>query len=206
MSLPLTESELKHQQAIRKFYDLVWPQRATVLRVARILTGNPAEAEDLAQETLLNAFRAVDRFQKGSNVKAWLTTIMRNARVDRLRAAGASSRDVSLHQIQLDPPDRSQPHEQWQSPQEILNAFSDQQIIDALQKLPEEIRWTLLLVDVQGIDHHDAAAALDVPVGTIKSRAHRGRAMLRETLLPLARQLRLVHTDRRAADPPSQTH
>jgi RNA polymerase sigma-70 factor (ECF subfamily) len=65
-------------------------------------------------------------------------------------------------------------------------------MIRALQRLPEEIRWTLLLVDVEGMDHADAAAVLGVPVGTVKSRAHRGRAMLREALLPMARDLRLI--------------
>ena len=59
-------------------------------------------------------------------------------------------------------------------------------------KLPEEIRQTLLLVEVEGMEHVDAAEILEVPVGTIKSRAHRGRAMLRETLLPMAKELRLV--------------
>ena len=64
--------------------------------------------------------------------------------------------------------------------------------IDALKKLPEDIRWTLLLIDVEGMGQSDAAAILEVPVGTIKSRAHRGRAMLRELLTPLAKELRIV--------------
>ena len=74
----------------------------------------------------------------------------------------------------------------------LLEQFSDAEMIDALSRLPEEIRWTLLLVDVEGMDHKEAAGVLDVPVGTIKSRAHRGRMMLRDKLLPLARQARIV--------------
>ena len=65
-------------------------------------------------------------------------------------------------------------------------------MIDALKSLPEEIRWTLLLVDVEGWDQQDAAGLLDVPVGTIKSRAHRGRLMMRDVLRPVARERRLV--------------
>ena len=80
----------------------------------------------------------------------------------------------------------------WERPDVALAAFSDQQVIDALQRLPEEIRLTLLLVDVEGLDHADAASILDVPEGTIKSRAHRGRGMLREALLPVARDMRLI--------------
>jgi RNA polymerase sigma-70 factor (ECF subfamily) len=89
-------------------------------------------------------------------------------------------------------PDAGDPEAAWSNPESVLNAFSDQQVIDALRALPEEIRLTLLLVDVEGLDQRDAAGILDVPVGTIKSRAHRGRAMLRESLLPLARELRLI--------------
>lgn len=181
------------EQARRRFYDLVWPQAAAVLRAARILSGNDAEADDLAQETLMKAFKAIDRFQEGTNVQAWLTTILRNTRIDRLRAM---SHDLSLDQLDVDVPDESaaDPTDsgEWENPQAVLDGFADQEIIDALQRLPEEIRWTLLLVDVEGMDQRDAAEMLRVPVGTIKSRAHRGRAMLREALLPVARERRMI--------------
>lgn len=165
-----------------------------VLRLAQILTGNAAEADDLAQDTLLKAFAAVDRFD-GKNIRAWLTRILRNARIDRIRSAGQASKALSLDEMELDVEDARREAEQWNNPQEILNAFADQEIIKALQALSEEIRWTLLLVDVEGHDHAEAAAMLDVPVGTIKSRAHRGRAMLRQALLPAAKQMRLEVQD-----------
>lgn len=189
---------LNDRQASHKFYQLVWPYRAAILRLAQILTGHVAEAEDLAQETLIKAFKAVSTLEEGANVKAWLMRILRNARIDRLRAdharnsGGASGTTVSLNDLEVDPPDNRPTNSTWQNPQDLLNAFSDQQMIQALQNLPEEIRWTLLLVDVEGLDHKDAAQLLDVPVGTIKSRTHRGRAMLRDALLPLARDLRVI--------------
>lgn len=191
-------STLNDRQASHKFYQLVWPHRAAILKLAQILTGHVAEAEDLAQETLLKAFKAVSTLEEGANVKAWLMRILRNARIDRLRAdharnpGGASGTTVSLNDLEVDPPDNRPTNSTWQNPQDLLNAFSDQQMIQALQNLPEEIRWTLLLVDVEGLDHKDAAQLLDVPVGTIKSRTHRGRAMLRDALLPLARDLRVI--------------
>jgi RNA polymerase sigma-70 factor (ECF subfamily) len=163
-----------------------------VLRNALILTANHAEAEDLAQEVLLKAFRAIDQYRDGSNMMAWLMAILRNCRIDRLRAAGVRPRDVSLEQLALDPAAPPPGESSWQSPQEALAAFSDQQVIQALGALPEDIRWTLLLVDVQDWPQQDVAQLLGVPVGTIKSRLHRGRAMLREALLPLARQMRLA--------------
>ena len=95
---------------------------------------------------------------------------------------------VSLEGSSIDPASPEPELEGWTNPQELLERFSDQQIIDAMKQLPEEIRWTLLLIDVEGMQHHDAAEVLSVPVGTIKSRVHRGRAMLRRSLLPIAEQ------------------
>jgi RNA polymerase sigma-70 factor, ECF subfamily len=179
--------------ANQRFYDLVWPHLPAVLRLARILTGDANDAEDLAQETMLKAFRSLDQFQIGTDAKKWLTAILRNARIDRLRSTARQTElELSLEQMELDPAaieetnDPAAAFEPGDDPQQILGSFSDQEMIDALQRLPEEIRWTLLLVDVEGLSQEDAAGLLDVPLGTIKSRAHRGRAMLRKTLTPMA--------------------
>jgi RNA polymerase sigma-70 factor, ECF subfamily len=176
-----------------RFYDVVWPERTMVLRLALMLTRNDAEAEDLAQETLMKAFRHLDRFAAGTNIRAWLRKILRNTWTDRLRAAFSSSADISLEQAGVDiAAEASEQPVQWEMPEEIVNAFSDQQIIAALRELPDEIRWTLLLVDIEGLDHREAASVLEVPVGTIKSRAHRGRQVLRTSLDPMARSMRLI--------------
>lgn len=186
---------MTNEEATERFYELVWPLAATVLRTAQILTDSTTEAEDLAQETMLKAFRAIETFRDGTDVKAWLMTILRNTRTDRIRAA-RSAANISLDALPFEPADEAGAPESraeaWERPEELLNAFGDRDIIDALQRLPEEIRWTLLLLDVEGLDQQDAARVLDVPVGTVKSRAHRGRAMLREALLPVARERRLV--------------
>ena len=190
---------MEEQDATKRFYDLVWPHLAAVLRVALILTGNSADAEDLAQETMMKAFRGMGEFSGSvaADAKPWLLTILRRARIDRLRSSASSKGTVSLDAVGTDlpsavSPQATDPEVIWNKPERILDGLSDQQVIDALQKLPEEIRLTLLLVDVEGLDQQEAATILHVPVGTIKSRAHRGRAMLRETLLPVAQELRLV--------------
>ncbi len=185
------------QEATKRFYDLIWPQRAAVLRIAQILARNIHEADDLAQETMIKAFKAVDRFQPGTDAKKWLMTILRNARIDRLRILAATARDISLDQLPLEPAEASAPEggeavDVLENPQDVLNRFADQDIIDALQCLSEEVRWTLLLVDVEELTHDEVATILDVPVGTIKSRTHRGRAMLRRALLPMAKDRRLI--------------
>lgn len=185
------------EEATQRFYDLVWPLRATILRVARILTGNDAEADDLAQETLLKAFKGIEGFEPGTDVKAWLLTILRRARIDQVRSSASSTGTLSLDALELDPPAAEEPLFGQDdlfgaSPEQVLNAFSDRQVIDALNALPEEIRMTLLIVDVEGLKLDEAAQVLQVPPGTIKSRTHRGRAMLRQTLIPVAREMRLI--------------
>jgi RNA polymerase sigma-70 factor (ECF subfamily) len=191
----LASIDLDQQEATERFYDLIWPHRAVVLRNAQILTRNVHEAEDLAQETMIKAFKGIKRFAPGSHAKNWLMVILRNCRIDRLRAAGNTAKDLSLDQLPFEPAGATTDASRWdvrENPQEVLNRFSDQEIIDGLQQLPEEIRWTLLLVDVEGLDQQETADILDVPVGTIKSRAHRGRAMLRQVLLPVAKERRLT--------------
>jgi RNA polymerase sigma-70 factor, ECF subfamily len=190
---------LDQQQATKRFYGLVWPHLATVLRTARFLVGNAAEAEDIAQVTMMKAFKSIDSLQDATDTKAWLMTILRNTRIDHLRSGASSARNVSLGQLPIEPAD-SRPStvhdaDDWQNPTQLLQAFSDQQVIAALLQLPEDIRWTLLLVDVEQMDHKDAARILDVPVGTVKSRTHRGRAMLRQSLTPLAREMRLIRQE-----------
>jgi RNA polymerase sigma-70 factor (ECF subfamily) len=192
-----TEVLLDQRVATERFYALVWPHAQTVLRAAKLLLRDPAEAEDIAQETMLKAFRFIESFQEGTDVRAWLMTILRNARTDHLRAVAAHKSDLSWDQFPVEPEDqRTDPAEEQlgstESPEGLLQRFTDSQVIDALHHLPEEIRWTLLLVDVEGVDHQDAATILGVPVGTVKSRASRGRAMLREALAPLAKDLRLT--------------
>lgn len=183
------------EEATRRFYDLVWPERANVLRVATILTGSETEAEDLAQETMLKAFRAIDSFEPGTDSKAWLLTILRRTRIDQVRARASSKGTLSLDALEIDPPGRAVEADAdlyGKSPEEVLNAFSDRQVIEALKELPEDIRMTLLLVDVVGLKLEEAAEVLEVPVGTVKSRTHRGRGMLRKALTPIARALRLL--------------
>jgi RNA polymerase sigma-70 factor (ECF subfamily) len=196
---------LDHEQATRRFYDLIWPHRADVLRVAQFLSRNSAAAEDLAQETLLKAFRGIDRLVAGPDVKAWLLLILRNTWRDRMRSEAGRAPEASLDTLCEEPATQTDAAaETWGEPGAIFETFSDQQVIDALQALPEEIRWTLLLVDVEGMTLQEAADVLEVPVGTIKSRAHRGRRMLREVLLPLAREMKLIETETSAATRPRQ--
>lgn len=105
--------------------------------------------------------------------------------------------DVSLDQLTFEPGqsadvERVKTEDELADAAALLEQFADVEVIKALQALPEEMRWTLLLVDVEGLDFATAAEILNVPVGTVKSRAHRGRAMLKEKLLGKAKEYRLI--------------
>jgi RNA polymerase sigma-70 factor (ECF subfamily) len=179
-----------------QFDALVWPHAAMVARAARMLIRDPATADDVAQETLVKAFRGLDTFRDGTDIKAWLMTILRHTRIDYFRSRASHAHDVSLENLPYEPagslPTIGNGDTVWEDPVGLLQQFSDHHMIEALERLPEDIRWTLLLVDVEGMDHADAAKVMDVPVGTVKSRAHRGRDMLRAQLLPMAKELRLI--------------
>lgn len=175
---------MEYADPAERFYAHVWPQAAMVLRAARLLTREDASAEDLVQETLLKAFRAIDLLHDPSGVIPWLMTILRNTHIDQLRArASAAGQVLSLDAMELDVPFEPQPAQPEQGDiAAILEELSDRTLVDALAALPEAIRFTLLLVDIQQMDHADVAAVLEIPVGTVKSRVHRGHAMLRDLL------------------------
>ena len=170
-----------------RFKRLAWPLMPVVVRTAQCLTRNAEQADDLAQETMIKAMRAMESFQSGSNMKAWLLTILRRTHIDWLRVSRNRPLQLSLDEGGVDLEDPADVtagefDDQWDEPEELMARFEDEEVVSALQDIPDEIRWTLLLVDVEQMEHAEAATTLDVAVGTIKSRTHRGRAMLRDRL------------------------
>lgn len=178
---------MNHQEATALFYAHVWPHRAMVVRTARFLTRDVADADDLAQETLVKAFKSMSQFDLDApegSVRGWLSTILRHSWIDRIRASGRAGNVLSVEAEEMELPARTAVEvADAEDAAALLEQFSDARIIKALQELPEEIRWTLLLVDVEGMDHAQAAGILGVPEGTVKSRAFRGRQMMRQRLL-----------------------
>lgn len=160
------------------FERYVLPEIDVLLRVARSLTRNHAEAEDLVQDTLIHAYRGIDGFD-GRFPRAWLMTILRNTHINRNRR-----RRPEL----LDDPDRTErlaadEHaDSMTSPDAIVERQFDAAIVTALDELDERFRTVLELVDVDGLSYKEAAAVLGVPVGTVMSRLHRARHRVREQL------------------------
>jgi RNA polymerase sigma-70 factor, ECF subfamily len=170
------------------FYELIWPHAPMLLRVALSLCQNQADAEDLVQESLLKSFRHLDQFAEGTRVKSWLLTILRHTHIDHVRRAARHDDEASLESLPVQPAARevaADPTDLWSDPQALLESLSDQELITALLGLPEDLRWTLLLVDVEGLEMRDAAGVMGIPAGTVKSRLHRGRGLLRQSLVPI---------------------
>jgi RNA polymerase sigma-70 factor (ECF subfamily) len=149
----------------------VLPHLKRLYGTAYRLTGNAPDAEDLVQDTLLRAFRAFARFTAGTNLRAWLFTILYRTRTDGLRRAGRGPR---LEELADDGPGVP-------PPQDAL-AHGAEDIERALLALPEAFRTAVVLRDVEELTYGEIAEVLKVPMGTVMSRIHRGRAQLRTAL------------------------
>jgi RNA polymerase sigma-70 factor (ECF subfamily) len=147
------------------------PHMGQIYGAAYRLTRNAADAEDLVQETYLRAFRAFHGYTPDTNIRAWLFTILHRARTDLFRKASRSPHTVELME---DGPGVA-------PPQDAL-ARGQEDIARALEALPEVFRTAVLLRDVQDFAYDEIAGILGIPIGTVMSRIHRGRALLRRSL------------------------
>ena len=155
--------------------------------VALRLTRNRAEAEDVVQEAFLRAFRSFDRFNPGTNCRAWLFTILRNVFLNRVRSQGreVSEAEVGgLDQVEITTDTQVERNPEEQFLQTMLHGDVDR----ALTTLPLAFREAVLLVDIEGLTYREVAEVLDCPIGTVMSRLSRGRALLRRSLGRFARE------------------
>ncbi|MEO0965298.1 MAG: RNA polymerase sigma factor [Planctomycetota bacterium] len=185
------DRDKQNAEPLAVFKAEAWPLLPTLLRVATYLTHDEHRAEDLVQEAMMRAVRHIATFQPGTNMKAWLMTILRRTHIDLHRKNQRQVDTVSLDaglSVAAEPSTANEPLSTWSRPDELLDRFDDEMIGSALRALPEPMRWVLLLVDVEQMSIDEAAEALDVPPGTVKSRASRARAQLRETLADAALQ------------------
>ncbi len=159
-----------------KFACHVQPHIPLLFATACTLTRNSTEAEDLVQDTLLRAFRAIERFD-GAYPKAWLLTILRNTNINR-----AQKKKPYLFD---DPDDPSAEAIDDVTPEDlIVEPVFDHAVQTALDELPAPFRTVVDLVDINGLSYAEAAGILDIPVGTVMSRLHRGRGRIRQRLSP----------------------
>jgi len=144
------------------------------------LTANPADAEDLVQDTYVKAFRAADQFQPGTNLKAWLFTILHNTFLNRRRRAAREP--IAVESDEIERAAAALPGAPDTPEQLLLRNTLDADLAEALDSLPDAFRQAVWLRDVEEFTYAEIAAMLDVPIGTVMSRISRGRRLLYDRL------------------------
>jgi len=165
------------------------------------MTRNPADAEDLVQETYLKAYRAYASFEEGTNLRAWLYRILTNTYINTYRAAKRRPEvtdvedveDLYLYKRMASTGSGSMPVGR-SAEDEALDRFTDDDVKTALEELPEAFRMAVLLADVEGFSYKEISEITEVPIGTVMSRIHRGRRALQKTLHDVAATRGLVGT------------
>ncbi len=181
MQATSTQTQLRFRNEMGIHMDLLF-------NYALYLTGNREEAGDLLQETFLKAYRFFDKFEPGTNAKAWLYRIMRNTyineyrRVKRLPALVEYDEQISAYQMAPMAAERAT-YDRTTDVREIY----DDEISSAITALPEKFKSVIILRDIEELAYEEIAGILEIPIGTVRSRLHRARAILFDTLKKYAR-------------------
>ena len=151
------------------------------------MTRNPSDAEDLVQETYLKAYRSYASFKEGTNLKAWLYRILTNTFINSYRSKKRHPEETELEEVEdfylfrrlggLEAAAAGRSAED-----EVLEAITDEEVKHAVESLPESFRMAVLLADVEGFSYKEIAEIMEVPIGTVMSRLHRGRKALQKAL------------------------
>jgi RNA polymerase sigma-70 factor (ECF subfamily) len=179
------------------FADQAMEHMPSLYAAAMRMTRNRADAEDLVQETYLKAYRAFGGFQEGTNLRAWLYRILTNTFINIYRAKKRRPDESNLDDVEdlylyrrLGALEAAQAGRSAED--EVLDSFTETEVKSALEALPEQFRMAVLLADVEGFQYKEIAEILDIPIGTVMSRLHRGRRALQKSLFEFGRQRRLV--------------
>lgn len=168
------------------------------------MTNDPDESEDLVQDTLLKAFRFFDKFEKGTNAKAWLFQIMKNSFINNYRKTNREPYKVDYDDVQnfyenIKSEDVKTEHYESDAFSDVL----DDEIVNALSILPDDFRTIVFLSDIEGYTYDEIAEFMDCPIGTVRSRLHRARKMLYSLLFQYASENGFINSEREAIKPDS---
>ncbi len=175
-----------------RFAEQAMEHMPSLYSAALRMTRNPSDAEDLVQETYLKAYRGFGGFEQGTNLKAWLYRILTNTYINQYRAKKRRPEQSDLDNVEdlylyrrlggLETARIGRSAED-----ELMDWFTEADVKEAVEELPEQFRIAVLLADVEGFSYKEIAEILDIPIGTVMSRLHRGRKALEKKLYEFAR-------------------
>jgi RNA polymerase sigma-70 factor (ECF subfamily) len=180
-----------------RFADQAMQYMSSLYSAALRMTRNPSDAEDLVQETYLKAYRAFGTFQEGTNLKSWLYKILTNTFINSYRAKRRRPAETELDDVEdlylYRRLGGNQSTSLGRSAEDlVLDRFTESDVKTAVESLPEAFRLAVLLADVEGFSYKEIAEILEVPIGTVMSRLHRGRRALEKALATFAEERRLT--------------
>lgn len=182
----LTRDEKQKQ---KDFDEEIIPHMDALYNFALRLTSDPNDAEDLVQDTIVKAYRFFSSYEKGTNAKAWMFRILKNSFINNYRKKSKKPSQVDYDEVSsYYETIRAERTETSDLENLMFREMMDDDLSEALTRLPEDFRTVVLLCDVDGYTYEEIANMLDVPIGTIRSRLHRGRNLLKTELLEYAKK------------------
>jgi len=186
---PIISAVLQQDPRHKEFEQQTLPHMEVLYNYALRMTGNKEDAKDLLQETFLKAYRFWDKFEQGTNLRAWLFRIMKNTYINLYRKEAKEPDKVDYEEIEgYYNLIRDQNSDDNDLQQKIFGQLLDDDVSKALESLPEEFRTVVILCDIEGLAYEEIAEFLQIPVGTVRSRLHRGRKLLYATLYNYAKK------------------
>ena len=173
----------------RSFEKEALPHTDLLYNYALRMSNNPSDAADLVQETYLKAYRFWDSYEQGTNIRAWLFRILKNSYINRYRKEVREPDKVEYDDVKSLYSTRGEGAADQNDLQEsMFGNLLDDEITDAIASLPDEFRTVVILCDIEALTYEEVATFMECPLGTVRSRLHRGRKLLRGRLREYARQ------------------
>ena len=162
------------------------PHMDLLYNYALRMTNSPQDADDLVQETYLKAYRFWDSYEQGTNIKAWLFRIMKNSYINRYRKETKEPDTVDYDEVKdFYSSVRDESTEPNDLQESLFGNLLDDDVTKAIASLPDDFRTVVILCDIEGLSYEEIAEFVDCPLGTVRSRLHRGRKLLREQFIEL---------------------